>query len=147
MYSIKKLIYLGEVPIERYPLVCPPSIGYDRNATFMSKNEFQRLAAITKPICPEPDPQKERLERLRGQSQLLQMGWPDNKKDVVKRLAEKFLTNTNLDKDLKEIEVRQKIADCKPKKRQGFAKSLTGNNNFFMNLTHTIPKTGFKVGQ
>ena len=52
----------------------------------MSKNEFQRLAAITKPICPEPDPQKERLERLRGQSQLLQMGWPDNKKDVITRI-------------------------------------------------------------
>ena len=50
---------------------------------------------IIKPVTEEdPDPYKQRLDRLREKSKELQMGWCDNKKDLVKQLAEKFLTNT-----------------------------------------------------
>ena len=99
---------------------------YDNSASFMSQKQFERLRNITKPICPEPDPCKERLERLREKSQMLQLGWPDNNKDAIKRLAEKFLTNTNKDIDLREIEERKRIAQLKPKIKPGFPKTLTG---------------------
>ena len=50
---------------------------------------------IIKPVTEEdPDTYKQRLDRLREKSKELQMGWCDNKKDLVKQLAEKFLTNT-----------------------------------------------------
>ena len=59
-------------------------------------NDFNsRLMEIIKPVTEEnPDPYKQRLDRLREKSKELQMGWCDNKKDLVKQLAEKFLTNT-----------------------------------------------------
>ena len=119
-------VFTGELPSQRYPLVCPSAMSYNNSASFMSQKQFERLRNITKPICPEPDPCKERLERLREKSQMLQLGWPDNNKDAIKRLAEKFLTNTNKDIDLREMEERKRIADLKPKKKPGFPKTLTG---------------------
>ena len=118
----------GELPSQRYPLVCPASIPYNKNASFMNQMDFGRLKSICQPMGAEPDPAKERLQRLKEKSQMLQMGWPDNNKDVVKRLAEKFLTTTNEYKDLKEMEEREVIAKAKPKPRQGYPKSLTGRS-------------------
>lgn len=119
----------GEVPIERYPLVCPKAMPFSTNGTIISSESFKRLGEVTKPIeANEPDPLKERMEKLKSQSQMLQMGWSDNKKDLMKRLTEHFLNNTQKDQDLQEIELRKKMAESRPKKRQGLPKSLTGNS-------------------
>ena len=56
------------------------------------------------------------------------MGWCDNKKDMVKKLAEKFLEQTAEYKDKKEMAVREKVAQSVPKRHQGPPKLLTGNS-------------------
>ena len=95
----------------------------------MGKSDYSRLLEIVKPVTEEePDLYQQRLNRLREESKVLQMGWCDNKKDLIKQLAEKFLTNTTKDKDIKEIEVREKIAKNKPKTKQSWPPSLTGND-------------------
>ena len=119
----------GNVPVEKYPLVCHPARPYQKVDTSITTQDFKRLQEIVKPIgLEEPDPYQERLNRLREESKLLQMGWSDNKKDLVKKLAEKFLEKDPKEIDKKEIEVRETIKKNIPKRHQGPPKLLTGNN-------------------
>ena len=94
----------------------------------MGTYDYQRLLEIIKPVHEEePDPFKQRLEKMKKDSEILQMGWCDNKKDLVKQLAEKFLSNTQKDKDIREMEERQKIEESKPKSKPPMPSFLTGN--------------------
>lgn len=119
----------GQLPKEKYPLICGPAIAFNKNESVMGTKDFQRLAQIVRPITNEdPDPYQQRLERLREESKQLQMGWCDSKKDVVKQLAEKFLMNTQKDKDIQEMAQREQIAKQKPKQKQSWPLTVTGNN-------------------
>lgn len=119
----------GELPKDKYPLICGQAIAFNKNESVMGTRDFQRLSQIVRPIKDEdPDPYQQRLDRLREESRQLQMGWCDNKKDVVKQLAEKFLMNTQKDKDIQEMALREQIAKNKPKQQQSWPLTVTGNN-------------------
>jgi hypothetical protein len=129
----------GEVPKERYPLVCHRSLPYQSQETPLNMRDWNRLKEIIAPVSDlKEDAAKERLEKLKQQSLMLQMGWPDNNKDQVKRLAEKFLCNTQKDRDIKEIEERKQIAERKPKKSQGWPKTLTSNDERHVELQSAV---------
>ena len=125
----------GELPEMKYPLVCRGAIPFESRDTVMSLSEWKRLNdIITKADETKDQETKERLEKLRQQSQMLQMGWPDNNKDVVKKLAEKFLTNTPKDRDIREIAQREKAAEAKVKVGQGWPLSMTDNDERHVEL-------------
>ena len=52
----------GQVPNDKYPLVCHPARPFQKVDTAITTQDFQRLQEIVKPIgVEEPDPYKERL--------------------------------------------------------------------------------------
>ena len=112
----------------KYPLVSKNQIPFDNRDTIMSLGDWTRLNEIITDASEGKESEKERLEKLKQESLMLQMGWPDNNKDVVKRLAEKFLTNTPKDRDIAEIKAREKAAEAKVKIGQRWPKSLTDND-------------------
>ena len=94
----------------------------------MGTLDYNRLLEVLKPVSQrDPDPATERLEKMRQDSNALQRGWCDNKKDLIKKLAAKFI-DTPRTRDIREMKERKKIADQKPKSVQGMPNFLTGNS-------------------
>ena len=57
----------GQVPEDKYPLICHPARPYQKVDTAITSQDFKRLQEIVRPIgIEEPDPYKERLVTFAG---------------------------------------------------------------------------------
>ena len=59
----------GNLPKERYPLVCQPAFAHNPNEVPMGTGDYKRLLEVLKPVHQQdPDPYQQRLENLKEES-------------------------------------------------------------------------------